>query len=138
MFERREKERALAPFLSPHRIEIPPLQQPCEETLRQVLGLFDRATFSPDEGVNRRPISATEFFQRLLCRWRPILRRQHYAPVSCCECRPVLCTWGGPIPRGLAVNRHALIQTKNLAKSKPRHVRPWQDMSSNSCFCELK
>jgi len=42
--------------------------------------------------------------------------------MRCCKRRPVLCGRGDPISRGLILSRHAVIQSKNHAKSKPAHT----------------
>jgi len=38
---------------------------------------------SPDETINRSPVSAAKFLERFLRRWRVALRLQHYTPVRC-------------------------------------------------------
>ena len=54
-----------------------------EKALSEVLGVMRRMTLSSKIGVERCPISATEFLQRLAARWsRPVARVEDSTPVS--------------------------------------------------------
>src|SRR4029077_8125274 len=71
-------------------------------------------TFSPDKAIDRSPISAAEFLERLLCRWRLALRLQHHAPVgSRKRDRPIVPAPVDPSQRRyLIIRRHAAIETR--------------------------
>src|SRR5262249_40660162 len=80
MFERGEQIRTQTPFFFAHSIEVPALQQQCEEALSEIFRLFRSNALSSYEPINRSPISAAKFFQCRLCCWGFTLRRQHHAP----------------------------------------------------------
>jgi hypothetical protein len=65
---------------------------------------------SPDESIERPPISAAQFFQRGVSCGRALLGREHNAPMGCgkasCRTRRIIRT-------------HAPLQSKNRAQIKP-------------------
>src|SRR4029077_12909128 len=68
MFQRREKIGTQSSFLLADSIQIAPLQQQREKTLSKIFRVLSPYALSSHETINRSPISAAEFFQRLLCR----------------------------------------------------------------------
>src|SRR6266496_5219118 len=85
MFERGEQIGTQAPFLFADTFQIATLQQQCKETLSKIFRFLRLNALSPNEAINRSPISAAKFFERRLCCWCWTLRLQHHTPVSCSE-----------------------------------------------------
>src|ERR1700757_1162780 len=68
MLQRCEQIRTQPSFLFANSIKIPALQQQREKTLGQIFGFLCFDAFSPNETINRSPIRAAKFLERLLCR----------------------------------------------------------------------
>src|SRR5207249_10350384 len=100
MFQRGQEIRTQAPFLFADRFQIATFQQQCKKTLSEILRFFGLDTLSPYEAINWSPVCAAKLFECLLRCGRWPLRREHNAPVSCCNRRPAFVAWAGPIPVG--------------------------------------
>src|SRR5215831_5587482 len=82
MFERGQQERAELAALGTGVPQMILLQEPGEEALCQVLCLRRQIASSSQVGVNRRPVGATQFRQRMLGFWRRTPSGgQHQAPL---------------------------------------------------------
>src|SRR5439155_26813993 len=86
MFQRREQVRTQTSFLFAHSIQIPTLQKQRKKALGKIFRFLGSNALSPYETVNRSPISAAKFFQRLLRCGRLALRLQDHAPMSRRKC----------------------------------------------------
>ena len=96
MFQRSQQERAKLPFVPVGDTEIIPRQQAREEFLSQILGIVSAVTFSANVTIERIPVSAAQFFQRLGgLRRRHVTSRQHDAPVRGGEQLSCRWTWTG-------------------------------------------
>src|SRR6185312_9333953 len=92
-----------------------------EKPLRDILRFLWSGTFSPNEAVDRSPVSTAKVFKRFLCRWRFTLCLQHHAPVCCNErCRSDRCrTTRGVRSHVIWSGGHSLITVKRGTESKP-------------------
>jgi len=99
MVENREQERTEFALLMPKVGEVVFLQQPSEELLGQILGFFWAVALSSNVGVERSPVRAAEFLQRVGCSRRlGIARCQHDAPMGRGEPLSIMCrgiSWPG-------------------------------------------
>src|SRR5205809_2399891 len=122
MFQRREKIRTQTAFFFADSIEIPALQQQCKETLSEIFRLFWPDALSSYETVNRSLVGAAKFFECLPGRGRWTLCREYTAPVRGSKRHQAvigasaLC---GQRSQLIICRRHAVIQTKSHARSKP-------------------
>src|SRR5688500_10516871 len=66
MFERAQQERSELPFVAVGHAQIISREQPREEFLSQVLGIMHIASFPPNVSVERIPVGAAQFLQRLM------------------------------------------------------------------------
>jgi hypothetical protein len=48
-----------------------------------IIRFLASSALSPDEAINRSPISAAKFFERFLCCRRFTLCREHHTPMRC-------------------------------------------------------
>jgi hypothetical protein len=74
MFERHKQIRTKSAFFSPHSAQIPAFEKQRKKTLREILRLLGPDILSPNEAINRSPISAAKLLKRFLSRWRFTLR----------------------------------------------------------------
>src|SRR4029077_18803011 len=68
MFERRKQVRTQSSLFFADSIQILPLQYQSEKTLSKILRLLSGSPLLPHKAVNGSPITAVNFFERLLCR----------------------------------------------------------------------
>jgi F0F1-type ATP synthase beta subunit len=73
MFERHKQIRTKSPLFFPDSAQISAFEQQRKKTLREILCLLGFDTLSPNEAINRSPISAAKLLQRFLSRWRFVL-----------------------------------------------------------------
>src|SRR5437764_11784695 len=124
ILERRQQVRAqTSPFL-PDSFEVPPLQQPREKRLSEILCFLWLVAFASDEAVQWPPIGSAEFFKRCLrCRcWT--LRFQHHAPMRGGKCRStVLSALTTRASRcSVSYRRHDTRSVKSRTQIKPVSV----------------
>src|SRR6516165_10357484 len=86
MFYRRKQISTQTPFLFANSIEVPALEQQCEEALSKIFRFFGLYTLPSYETINWPPIRAAQFFECGLCGRRWTLGRQYDAPVSRGKC----------------------------------------------------
>src|SRR5262245_15376891 len=82
MFDGCQQVRAQASFFFANIIKVAALQQQDKKRLSKILRFLWCSAFSPDEAINRSPVGAAKFFQRLLSRWRLPLCFKDHAPVG--------------------------------------------------------
>lgn len=111
MIERREEERAKLAFAAIDRGEVVLIQEPREEALDQIFGVFFVVTATKNVAVERTPISAAQRVERGVG-----FRRSHVSgapdqrPLREVECRT----------SGLGFRRHACLEMLNVTISNER------------------
>src|SRR6266581_9776203 len=79
--DRRQQVRTqMSPFL-PDSFDVPPLEQPSEKSLSEILCFLWLVPFASDEAVQWPPVDSAELFQRHFSLCRFALRCQHHAPM---------------------------------------------------------
>src|SRR6478735_1022081 len=74
MLQRRQKIRAQTSFLFANRIEVSALQKHRKKILSEIFGFIWAGAFPSDKAINRSPIGAAKFFERVFCCRRLTLR----------------------------------------------------------------
>src|SRR5437764_15079305 len=108
ILERRQQVRAQTPPFLPDSFEVPPLQQPREKRLSEILCFLWFIAFASDEAVQWPPVGSAELFQRRLSLRRFALCCQHHAPMRGGKCnRTVLSALTTRAPRcSVSYRRH--------------------------------
>src|SRR6266496_1100280 len=114
MFQRRQQIGTQTAFFFTDSIQVPTLQQQCEEALSEIFRFFRVGALSPHKTINWSPIRAAKFFECRLCSWRWTLRCQYDAPMRGRKYRALICISADGGQRSHIIDRgHMAIQSKS-------------------------
>src|SRR6266542_4660103 len=123
MLQRCQQIRTQPSFLLANIVEIPALQQQRKEPLCKIFRLLGTSALTPDETIDRSPISAAKFFQCLPGFRGLTVRFQHHAPMRRGKRdTAALRAWGDSIPRRLILVSGHVYDPNKKARDKQARI----------------